>query len=312
MHTGQDDIMQLGTAKTFNYKNETDYYDKECDRVRGSAGEFYPPGQTKDRPLTFFNGELCRYLDLYYTEELNVHGFKVNKYSATERSVDNGTEYSEYKCFSRGESVPSGVMNVSACRYGAPVFVSFPHYYAADPYYLNFVDGMKPSKKDHEFYIALDPVTGIPVEVAARLQVNILVRAHPEIELYEEAPYMFFPILWFEQKVRVPSVIIDETKIAASIPIIGYSCLGIMIGIGVIILIWVACQRIRQNGADNTDCSKVGNDGACNKNSIEIDKFNGKTPEQSPLMKQKKYFSDFQIINDKTTAPLAQPENDYD
>lgn len=150
-------------SKTWNYQTETPYYPSPCNEVRGSGGEFYPPGQTKDKPLSFFNGELCRYMDLYYTEEQEINGLKVNKYAATERSVDNGTKYSEYSCFSYGESLPSGVMNVSACRYGAPVFVSFPHFYAADPYYLQFVDGLQPDKSQHEFYIAMEADTGIPV-----------------------------------------------------------------------------------------------------------------------------------------------------
>lgn len=313
MHTGQGNIMELGKAKTFNYKKETGFYDKNCDQVRGSAGEFFPPGQTKDKPLTFFNGELCRYLDLYYTEELDINGLKVNKYASTERSVDNGTKYPEYKCFSRGESLPSGVMNVSACRYGAPVFVSFPHFYAADPYYLNFVDGLEPSKDDHEFYIALDPETGIPVEVAARLQVNIMVQPYPNIALYEEAPNMFFPVLWFEQKVRVPSELIDEVKIAASMPKIGYICTAIITGIGAILLVWAGCERIKQQKTKAKDATKADSM-ACNKNSIDIDRFNGRTPEHSPLMKQKKMLSDFEYKNIREkalpTAPLAVAEND--
>lgn len=185
--------MELGIAKTFNYyQTETGFYDKNCDKVRGSAGEFFPPGQTKDKPLTFYDGELCRYWDLYYTDELNVNGLTTYKYSATERSVDNGTKYKEYKCFSRGESVASGLMNVSACCYGAPGFLSLPHFYGADPTYLNYVDGMKPSKNDHEFYIVLEPITGIPVNVAARLQVNLHIQRYPNIELYRKAPELFF------------------------------------------------------------------------------------------------------------------------
>lgn len=113
MHTGQDDILQLGKTHTWNYKTSTGYYKDECNEVRGSGGEFYPPGQTKDDPVTLFNGELCRYLDLYFIEEQTINGLNVNKYAATERSVDNGTKYSDYSCFAGEENLPSGVMNVS-------------------------------------------------------------------------------------------------------------------------------------------------------------------------------------------------------
>lgn len=277
----------------------------------GSGGELFPPGQTKDKPIAIFSGELCRYLDLYFTEEVDINGLTVNKYSATERSLDNGEKYDEYECFSHGEEtdIPSGVMNISACRYGAPVFVSLPHFYAADPYFLEYVDGLEPKKEKHEFYIALDGQTGVPIDVAARLQVNILVRPYPNIALYEEAPHIFFPIVWFEQKVRIPSDMIDEIKIAASIPNIGYACTGSIIVIGIILLIWIGYQQLKQQKMSK-DVTHKEKSSLTNRNIIEIDRFTGKTPEQSPLMKRK---SEIQCISEKeSSAPLASTENDYE
>ena len=71
--------------------------------------------------------------------------------------------------------MPSGVMNISSCRFGSPVFMSYPHFYSADDYFINQVDGMSPDKSKHEFYMVLEPKTGIALEVAARFQVNMLV-----------------------------------------------------------------------------------------------------------------------------------------
>lgn len=308
MLTGKGDISQLGISKTWNYQAGTPYYPSPCNEVRGSGGEFYPPGQTKDRPLTFFNGELCRYLDLYYTEEQEINGLKVYKYAATERSIDNGTKYDEYSCFSYGESLPSGVMNVSSCRYGAPVFVSFPHFHAADPYYLQFVDGLKPDQEKHQFYITMEPDTGIPVEVAARLQVNVMVRPSPNIALFQEAPIIFFPALWFEQKVRIPKEMIDELSIAASMPTIGYICAVVIITIGLILLIFVAYQKIKQQ-----KISKRLNKDDLMKNGITNDQLNRNIieAEQSPLMNEKKLLAGFDIKR-LPKAPLAVPDTDFE
>lgn len=280
MHTGADDISQIGTVKEWNYKPATDYYADDCNVVRGSGGEFYPPDANKDTPITIFNGELCRPLDLFFSEEINVEGITAYKYSATERSVDNGICYPELDCYSSGERIPSGLMNVSACRYGAPVFISFPNYYAADPYYLNFVDGLKPLRQDHEFYIALEPLTGIPIEVAARLQANVLIRSSPNIALFQDAPYMFFPLIWFEQKVRIPEKMIAEIKIAINVPTIGYFCTSFITGFGLILLIWLILQRkhIRD------DSKNVKNDVSFKKKALQ-------TAEFSPLMKSEKPYS---------------------
>lgn len=296
IHTGAGDITQIGVVQEWNYKPTTSYYPEDCNAVRGSGGEFYAPDAKKDTPISIFNGELCRPLDLYFTEEINVEGINLYKYSATERSVDNGTKYPEFGCFSYGDSVPSGVMNVSACRYGAPVFISFPHYYAADPYYLDFVTGLTPSRKDHEFYIALEPLTGVPVEVAARLQANILIRPSPNIALFQEAPYMFVPLIWFEQKVRIPDEMIAEIKIAIYVPTVGYVFSGFITGFGVILLVWMSLQRKN----DRKDSDKMQN-GVDFKKPIKI------TPEVSPLMKSDKPYTITQYSDRISNAQMAKP-----
>lgn len=70
-----------------------------------------------------------------------------------------GTNIPENKCYCGGECVPSGVLNVTTCRMDSPIFLSLPHFYGADPYYINLVDGLKPEKEKHEFYITLEPVS---------------------------------------------------------------------------------------------------------------------------------------------------------
>ena len=72
--------------------------------------------------------------------------------------LDNGQLEADNECYCDGECVAGGVANVSSCRYGAPAFVSFPHFHLADPAYRAAVAGMRPSADQHAFYIALEPV----------------------------------------------------------------------------------------------------------------------------------------------------------
>lgn len=274
----------------------------------GSGGELFPPDQTKDKPISIFSGDLCRPLDLYFTDEQYINGLTVYKYSSTERTLDNGQKYSENQCFTSNDDILSGVMNISACRYGAPVFVSMPHFYAADPSYLNYTEGLSPSEDEHAFYIALDPNTGVPVEVAARLQINIHVQPHPDIALYEEAPTMFFPVIWFEQKVQIPSEMIAELKMAASMPLFGYVCSGVIILFGALLLIFIGYQRHRQQ--KHTQKVTTNEKNVVNPNYVPNEKFIGKTAEQSPLMKGK-MVPNFLDGNSQRRAPLSTPE-DFD
>jgi len=43
----------------------------------------------------------------------------------------------------------------------APVYLSFPHFYKADPKLLESVEGLKPVEKLHESYMKIQPVSKI-------------------------------------------------------------------------------------------------------------------------------------------------------
>lgn len=71
-----------------------------------------------------------------------------------------GTFYKENKCFCEDhQCMPNGAADISRCRYGVPAAVSFPHFFAADPYYLQSIEGLKPDKNKHNFYVYIDPVS---------------------------------------------------------------------------------------------------------------------------------------------------------
>ena len=73
----------------------------------------------------------------------------------------------------------NGLLNVSACKFQAPAYVSMPHFYMGDPLLINqFAEGsLNPDPSKHENYISLDPKSGIPFEVAVRMQINGLARS---------------------------------------------------------------------------------------------------------------------------------------
>ncbi len=76
--------------------------------------------------------------------------------------------------------MPNGLLNVSACKFQAPAFVSYPHFYLADESLLEQfnqeLSDLSPDPSKHESYLSLDPNSGIPLEVAVRMQINALAR----------------------------------------------------------------------------------------------------------------------------------------
>lgn len=156
--TGVDDHSQLGVLKQWNYAPRTEIFPDKCGKLYGSMGEFHPTYASPNKPLAVFTPDMCRTLEIDFKEEVDVHGVKGFKYVGGERLVDNGTRYPENSCFCAGECMPSGVLNISNCRFGTPVFMSYPHFLHADPYYVSHVDGMKPSPDKHELFVVIEPV----------------------------------------------------------------------------------------------------------------------------------------------------------
>lgn len=128
--------------------------------LEGSTGELFPPKQLRNS-ISLFTPDMCRSIPFDYEKDVEILGVTGYRFTAGDRAVDNGMKYPENSCYNgdNGEAVPSGVMNISSCRYGSPVFMSYPHYFGADPFYLDEVDGMQPSKEEHESFFTLEPVS---------------------------------------------------------------------------------------------------------------------------------------------------------
>lgn len=134
-------------------------------------GEFHPTNASPKKPLRVFTPDMCRTLEIDFEEEVDIHGVKGFKYVGGEKLVDNGTRYPENSCFFTGQPLKSGVLNISSCRYGTPVFMSYPHFLFADPYYVNQIEGMKPVEEKHKLYVVIEPVSlSILINFALKLK----------------------------------------------------------------------------------------------------------------------------------------------
>lgn len=158
VRTGVENIFQLGQVSKFNNLTEFPFYEGECKKLKGSAGEFFQPHPSRNESIHLFAPEMCRSIPYDYEQDIDLHGLKGFRYVAGARSLDNGTLYDENKCFASNDSMPSGVMNISVCNYGQPMFMSYPHFYGADSSYLDAVSGLAPEKEKHQTFITLEEV----------------------------------------------------------------------------------------------------------------------------------------------------------
>ena len=101
----------------------------------------------------------ARSITLDYEKDVEDSGITFYRYVGSKRMFANATDNPDNWCFCpKGECKPSGVVDSSVCRYGSPAFVSFPHFYNADPFYLEQVEGQNPQEDLHQFHIDMEPV----------------------------------------------------------------------------------------------------------------------------------------------------------
>lgn len=260
MFTGKDDINKLGVLTDWKFSDDIGLFRGECDKVKGTTGELWPPIKNGEKPsLSVFATDICRSVTVQYDSDYRKFGINGYKWIADEKVFDNGVKYPEMACYctSNIESCPdllSGVFNASACKFGAPAFVSFPHFYLADKNFIENINGMTPNKEDHEFFVSMEPRTGIPLDVRAQLQINLLMKNYPWTTI-NNVPEVMVPMFWFRQTASLSEELAKSARLAVLLPDLGvYMAYGLG-SIGVVILgflsyCWFFRWRVVTNDQD--------------------------------------------------------------
>lgn len=89
--------------------------------------------------------------------------------------------------------------------------MSFPHFYNADPVYLDQSVGLVPDQEKHEMVIILEPTAAISFKVAVRVQMNFAIKPTRYFKKLKNIPEMVHPIFWMDQ-VRISFRLCWRTK----------------------------------------------------------------------------------------------------
>ncbi|XP_044262686.1 uncharacterized protein LOC123010073 [Tribolium madens] len=234
----------LGKIYNWEYDTKTHFFHENCSDVSGYSGQFFP-SDLQPENLLAFSPDLRRKLPMQFAGTEMVDNVLGYKYIAGDQFLDNGTNFPENSCFCNGECVPYGMVNLSTTRHQFPVFFSLPHFFRTDPYYLDLIDGLKPDKNKHESMVIVEPTTGIPIEMRAKAQLNLLIRPVKGIPLVENSRKIFVPVFWTKQNVKLTGAPMYLIKLIINLPIICTSlgCLMIVISFVSIALIIKQCRK---------------------------------------------------------------------
>ncbi|XP_015173502.1 PREDICTED: protein croquemort-like [Polistes dominula] len=232
--TGEKNISQLGLLKKWNYKNTSSYFEKICNQIEGSIGNFWPPNPI-DNEIKLFMPELCRALIYELDKKTDYMGMEGYKYTMDTKTLDNYRDICyllkvpqhfevqnlddicepkniSEDCYCDKECNPIGFINIGYCHYDGHIFFSLPHFYKTKPRLRDLVVGLNPNEEEHSFYIILEPNTGMPLEIAERLQINLLLQTSTDKMFLQNISSIYFPIFWYSKKIKLPEELAFELR----------------------------------------------------------------------------------------------------
>jgi len=221
---GMTDLKQKGWVKEFDSSEELNWWKKgsTCDEVGGQDGATLPPGILKTDAMDMFISLMCRRIDLKYEKDVEHLGLNSYRFIPPSNAMgshddpDPDARNPANSCYCMKDEgfscFKSGVLNMEPCKRtpdypkGAPIALSYPHFYQADPSFLSSVSGLNPDKEKHQFYVDVAPDFGFPLAIRPRFQLNAIIRRDPDVDIMSNfVDELVLPFLWAQDGFSEPS-----------------------------------------------------------------------------------------------------------
>ncbi|XP_009983960.1 PREDICTED: scavenger receptor class B member 1, partial [Tauraco erythrolophus] len=208
VNTGMKDISRVHMVDSWNGLTQLSYWQSdECNMINGTAGEMWPPFMSPTS-LEFYSPDACRSMTLVYQQSGKFKGVPTYRFVAPKTLFANGTDYPPNEGFC--PCLQSGVQNVSSCRLNAPMFISHPHFYNADPTLVDAVEGLHPSEAEHALFLDVHPMTGIPMNCSIKLQLNLYIKQVTGIIQTGSIKPVVLPLLWFAESGSIEGSVLKQ------------------------------------------------------------------------------------------------------
>ncbi|XP_003774359.1 lysosome membrane protein 2 [Sarcophilus harrisii] len=243
--TGEDSYLNFTKILEWNGRRSLNWWTSEkCNMINGTDGNSFHPLISKDELLYVFASDFCRSVYLTFSDIGNVEEIPFFRFTLPPEMLANNSDNSCF-CIPSGNCLGSGVLNVSICKNGAPIFLSSPHFYQGDEKFISAIKGMNPNKEDHETFMDINPLTGIILRGSNRFQINVHVRQIDGFEETGNIKSLVFPVMYLNESVLIDKdsatklkSVINATMVITNIPYI-IMALGVLLGL---IFTWMACK----------------------------------------------------------------------
>ncbi|XP_010635063.1 platelet glycoprotein 4 [Fukomys damarensis] len=202
---GKDNISNVAIIDTYKGGKNLSYWQSYCDLINGTDAASFPPFVEKSRVLQFFSSDICRSIYAIFGSEVDLKGIPVYRFILPAKAFASPVENPDNDCFCTEKVISKnctsyGVLDISKCKEGKPVYISLPHFLHASPDVSEPIEGLNPNEEEHRTYLDVEPITGFTLQFAKRLQVNILVKPAKKIETLKSLKRNYIvPILWLNE-----------------------------------------------------------------------------------------------------------------
>lgn len=165
IYTGEHDLTKSGLIDTYKGETKIPQWEEPCGTIKYASDGTKFPGEIKENDtLLFFRKSMCRAKPLVKVGDTVSQGFSSYVFTFPNNTDDNGRENPNNTCFCNDKSncLPKGLLDVRGCYYGFPIALSYPHWYQAEPWLTEQVEGSHPSQDKHESFVVIEPVSRYP------------------------------------------------------------------------------------------------------------------------------------------------------
>ncbi|KPI91086.1 Sensory neuron membrane protein 1 [Papilio xuthus] len=222
MVRGTENVYELGHIVGYkDRRTMKEWGDPYCGMINGSDSSIFPPIDENNVPqkLYTYDPDICRSLSVDLMGKRSIFNMSAYYYELTETALASKSVNPSNKCFCRKNWSGShdgcllmGVLNLMPCQ-GAPALISLPHFYLASEEVREYIYyGLSPDKEKHKSFIYLDPVTGVVMKGAQRIQFNIELRNMGNLPQLAKVRTGIFPLLWFDEGAEITESIKEELR----------------------------------------------------------------------------------------------------
>ncbi|XP_076753983.1 platelet glycoprotein 4 [Xylocopa sonorina] len=199
--------------KHWGYREEegNDTYPENtiCNRIKGcTEGEIFPRNLDKHAVFRVYRKTFCRTVPIIFQEEITLeNGLNGYLYKFPDNFLDPPDENPENACYcyNKKKCLKKGLSDMSPCYYNIPAALSLPHFIYANSNLADKIDGLNPDPEKHATRVVLEPLTGIPLNVNSRMQVNLVT----EHTIYTSRTKVFndmtIPLFWTDLEIPMLS-----------------------------------------------------------------------------------------------------------